>query len=186
MDDSGIIRLYLARDQAAVAETAHAYGGFCMSIAMNVLSHREDAEECVNDVYHEAWNSIPPEQPRSLRAFLGRLTRCISISRFRALHAQKRYSGLEQLLSELEDCIPDCASEVERVSDNARVSAAITVWLERLSSDDRALFIRRYWFGNAVKTLAAECGCTPAQMAQRMLRLRRSLRAELEKEGIEI
>ena len=183
MDDTEIIALYHRRDERAIAETDGKYGPYCRSIARNLLGVREDAEECVSDTWYAAWTRMPPERPQSLRAFLGRMTRNLSISRFRANRAQKRYSGMEVLLSELDDCVPS-SRDVEQETDQRRLSGLISDWLDSLPEDDCALFVRRYWHGDAVKDLAARQGCTAGQMAQRMLRLRRGLRAFLESEGV--
>lgn len=185
MEDSGIIELYHARQEQAIAETDRKYGPFCRAIALNILSVREDAEECVNDTWHAAWNRMPPDRPQSLKAFLGRITRNLSVSRFRAGRAQKRYDGMEILLSELDDCVPD-KRDVEQIADEHRLSDLISQWLENLPVDDSTLFVRRYWYGDAVKELARKWSCTPNQMAQRMLGLRRDLKAFLEKEGIAV
>ncbi len=106
MEDPQIVELYWQRDETAIAETDAEYGGFCRRIAQNLLGIREDAEECVNDVYGEAWSSMPTERPEKLRAWLGRVVRNISIDRWRQNHAQKRYAGMESLLSELDECVP--------------------------------------------------------------------------------
>ena len=181
MDDDAIVRLYHARSESAISETAAKYGGFCMSIALNILSLREDAEECVNDTYHAAWLRMPPELPDSLRAFLGRITRNISISRFRRNRAAKRFSGMELMLSELEECIPDGTS-VERAVDGDRLTGIINGWLDSLTEDDRALFVRRYWYGDAVNDIARELGCSPNRVSQRLFGLRKKLKETLEKE----
>lgn len=183
MEDELIIELYFTRDELAITETDHKYGAFCHRIAMNILSVREDAEECVNDTYHAAWHKLPPELPNSLRAFLGRITRNLSISRFRKNRAQKRYDGLEVMLSELGDCVPS-SDTVEQAIETEQLSELISDWLVSLPADDCALFVRRYWHGDAVQALAKECGITQNQMAQRMLRLRKSLKADLEAEGV--
>lgn len=183
MEDAGIIELYHARDERAITESDRKYGAFCRAVALNLLSVREDAEECVNDTWHAAWNRMPPALPQSLKAFLGRITRNLSISRFRAGHAQKRYDGMELLLSELDDCVPD-AHGVEEAVEGQILSDLISCWLDRLSTDDRTLFLRRYWYGESVKELARLWSCTPNKMAQRMLVLRRDLKDYLEKEGI--
>lgn len=185
MEDGQIIALYFRRDETAITETDRKYGPFCRRVAENILTLREDAEECVNDTYHTAWNAMPPEEPRCLRAYLGRIVRNLSISRWRAGRAQKRYNGMEVLLSELEDCVPG-GEAVEEALDRQRLAEAISVWLEGLAKEDRTLFVRRYWYGDAVKDLAASCGCTAGQMAQRMLRLRKSLKRELEAEGVSL
>ena len=185
MDDSQIVALYFRRDENAITETDRKYGPFCRRVAENILTAREDAEECVNDTYHAAWNAIPPEEPRSLRAFLGRIVRNLSISRWRAGRAKKRYHGMEVLLSELDDCVPAGDSPAEEL-DRAALAEAIGAWLEGLPAEDRRLFLRRYWYGDGVNLLAEETGRTPNQMARRMLRLRKSLRQALEAEGVSI
>ncbi len=179
MEDQAIVDLYFARSEEAITATDRKYGGYCRKIALQILSVREDAEECVNDTYHAAWNAMPPERPACLRAFLGRITRNLSISRYRREHAQKRFSGAETLLSELEACVP-AGGDPAAALDEKLLTAAIADWLGTLSADDRALFLRRYWYGDALKTLAAACGVGENRLAQRMRRLREQLRAALE------
>ncbi len=182
MEDERIIGLFNARDEAAIREIQAKYGAYCSGIAMNLLGVREDAEECVSDVWHAAWNSIPPERPRSLGAFLGRITRNISISRWRREHAQKRFGGMDVLLSELDECVPS-PCDVEREVESRALTALIEGWLSALDAADRALFVRRYWYGESVSALARECGCSPKQLTGRLCRLRQRLRRKLESEG---
>ena len=182
MEDRAIIDLYFARSEDAVGETARKYGAYCHRIAHNILQRREDAEECVNDTYLAAWNAMPPERPTCLRAFLGRITRNLSIARYRRDRAKKRFAGIEALLSELDECLPGGADPAAAL-DEALLTAAIAYWLAGLDVDDRALFLRRYWYGDAVKALAEECGVGENRMAQRLRRLRASLRDALEKGG---
>lgn len=183
MEDNQIIELYFRRDEAALAETAKKYGTFCLCIAMNVLAVREDAEECVNDTYHKVWKEIPPTRPESFRAFLGRIVRNFSISKYRALHAKKRFNGLEIMLSELNDCIP-AAGGVEQELESRELSGYIDEWLAGLAKEDRVLFVRRYWYGDEVRILAKQCGSSAPQLSQRMLRLRRKLKVFLEEKGV--
>ena len=107
MDDEKIIEMFFARNELAIGETERKYGRYCYAVSYRILNSNEDSEECVNDTYHAAWTHIPPEIPQSLKAFLGRIVRNLSISRFRRTHARKRSSGTDVLLSELEDCLPD-------------------------------------------------------------------------------
>lgn len=185
MDDLAIVELYHRREERAIVETDRKYGSMCRSIALRLLGLREDAEECVNDTWHTAWNRMPPDRPQSLGAFLGRITRNLSISRWRREHAQKRYEGMEILLSELSDCVP-APGTVEEDIERGRLSQIISAWLDGLDEGDRRLFIRRYWYGDTVKTLAEERGEKPNTLSQRLLRLRAELRTILEAEGAEI
>ena len=185
MQDSKIVELYWDRDERAIAESDTHYGVYCRHIAMNILSSREDSEECVTDTWYRTWNNVPPQKPTSLAAFFGRIVRNLSISRFRANRAKKRFDGMTVLLSELNDCIPSRESVTDSAEGNM-LSGAIDRWLSGLEKDDRALFIRRYWFGEAVNVLSKECGVTQNQMAQRMLRLRKGLKQALEQEEIRV
>ena len=106
MEDEQIIKLYLKRSEKALEETQNKYCPYCYRIAKNILTVREDAEECVNDTWNLLWNKIPPMIPVSLKAFLGKLVRDIAISQYRANHAKKRYGGIEVIFDELEECIP--------------------------------------------------------------------------------
>ena len=124
MEDREIVALYHARSESAIAETAKKYGAFCLRVALNLLGIREDADECVNDTYLAAWTRMPPELPASLRAFLGRITRNLSISRYRQNRAQKRYAGMDALLSELDDCVPSPVT-VEQALDSMELTRQI-------------------------------------------------------------
>ena len=183
MDDKQIIELYFERNEQAIKETQNKYGAFCHRIAMNILGIHEDAEECVNDTYYSVWKQIPPTVPEVFKVYLGRITRNLSISRFRAMRAKKRYSSMEIMLSELNDCVPS-SSNVEQTIEVMQLSNYISEWLDSLPEEDCALFVRRYWFGDEVQELAKKCGITAAKMAQRMLRLRKSLKAALEQKGV--
>ncbi|GAB6084784.1 RNA polymerase sigma factor [Alkaliphilus crotonatoxidans] len=185
MEDHEIITLYWNRDETAVQETADKYGGFCYRLAMNILSVCEDAEECVSDTYHKAWNTIPPERPLAFRAWLGRIVRNLSINRWNHNRAQKRYAGVEVLLSELSDCIPDTET-TEEILEAQALSGYISDWLDSLPSTERILFVRRYWNGEELGRLAMASGITPNKLAGRMFRLRKSLQSYLVEKGVTI
>jgi RNA polymerase sigma-70 factor (ECF subfamily) len=150
---------------------------------MNILSNREDTDECVNDTWYRAWNTIPPQKPKSLSAFFGRIVKNLSIDRYNANHTQKRYDGITALLSELEDCVAS-KSNTEQIVDKKLLSKTITDWLNSLPKEDRALFVRRYWFGESVGSLAKQFGVAENSMAQRILRMRKKLKSALEMEEI--
>ena len=185
MEDIRIIDLYWLRDETAIRETDTKYGAFCHRMAMNILHSFQDSEECVSDTYTRCWDTMPPQRPGSLRAYLGTIIRNLSISRYRAYHAQKRFGGAEVLLSELQDCVP-APENIQRTVEAEELGGLISVWLDTLDREDRALFIRRYWNGDAVKELAGELGIRPNALTKRLLRLREGLRGHLEKEGISV
>lgn len=183
MDDSQIMDMYWARNEYAIVETSRKYGALCHSIAMNLLSVYEDAEECVNDTWNEAWNQIPPQRPDNLKAWLCRIVRNISIDLWRRNHALKRSCGVHQILDELEDCIPSPKSVEQEIAD-AELGRCISVWLLSLPKEDRILFVRRYWHGCALNELADEWNIPAPRLAKKMYRLRLDLKTALEKEEI--
>ena len=132
----------------------------------NILDSREDAEECVNDTWHKAWDTMPPQRPGSLRAYLAKITRNLSIDRWRARRTEKRGNGLAVLLDELEECLP-AAPSAEEISEARETARAIDRWLDTLSPVDRTAFLRRYWYGQRVDRIAAQAGCSPNSMAKR-------------------
>lgn len=185
MEDVAIIELYWARNEDALTQTDRKYGPMCRSLAFNILSDQQDSEECVNDTWHRAWNTMPPQRPSSLRAYLGRIVRNLSISRLRERTAQKRGGGVKVMFSELEDCLPS-TTRIDQDMDAKELAHAISRWLRTLDADDRVLFVRRYWYGEPLHTLAAQWGFESNRMAKRMLKLRRSLKQSLEQEGFDV
>ncbi len=175
--DEEIIALYFARDEQAIAETDRRYGRLCMKLSMEILESRPDAEECVNDTYLKTWNSIPPARPQSLRAYLLRIVRNLSISRLRAMTAERRTRRDTLSLDELSECIPD------REYTDRELAAALARFVEGLDETARRLFVGRYWYDLPVKTLAAEWGITPNNATKILRRTREQLRAHLAEGG---
>jgi len=185
MDDQEILDLYWQRSERAVEETELKYGGYCGTIALNILSVREDAEECVSDTWMHAWQAIPPERPSFFKAWLGKVTKNLALSRWRMAHRQKRFAGFEAVFEELEECLPG-GEPAEDLAEAAELSEILSEWLRNLKEEDRYLFIRRYWYGDAVKDLSKHTGYSVNRISLRLSRLREKLRNHLEKEGIAV
>ena len=183
MEDTDIICLYWARDERAITASDEKYGKLCRLLSQNMLDSREDAEECVNDTWKRAWDTMPPQRPNSLRAYLVKITRNLSIDRWRAKRAEKRRSGSDVLLNELEDCLP-ASPGAEELTEAREAARVIDRWLSGLSPADRTAFLRRYWYGQRVDEIAAQAGCSPNSMTKRLGRLRCGLRRVLEQEEI--
>lgn len=185
MEDSAIIALYFDRNEDAIRETDKKYGAFCRKVAFNILSVNEDTEECVSDTYMRVWNLIPPERPIKFMAWLGKIVRNTALNLYTKLHSQKRFNGIEIMLDELSECIPSDVS-LEKEIEDKEITAAINTWLKSISADERYLFIRRYWYGDAVNELAKQQKVSPHTMTQRLYRIREKLKNYFEKKGIAI
>lgn len=183
MEDIQIIEFFWDRNQSAITETGIKYGCMLHRISYGVLMNKEDSEECVNDTYAKAWDTMPPQKPCSLAAYLGRIARNISINRWHKNHAQKRGGNISIQISELSDCVPAQSSVESEIETNA-LTGVIEKWLESLPGYDRVLFLRRYWFSEELNSLAEECGSSPNKLAGRLFRLRQKLKSTLEEEGI--
>lgn len=186
MDDLAIVELYHRREERAIAETDKKYGGLCRSIALRLLGVREDAEECVNDTYLRAWEAIPPARPGAFRIWLGQITRNLSLDRWKSLRAEKRGGGAELLLGELEDCLPASGGGPERELEDQELAELLNVFLRGLSREGRAMFLRRYWYGESVAEVALALGCGEGKVKSFLFRSRKALREYLEKEGIAV
>ena len=180
-----IIALYQARNEAAIELTDIQYGSFSRSLSFRILRSHEDAEECVNDSYMKLWETIPPTIPQSLKAYLGRIVRNISLTLFRRKTAEKRNEGANVLFSELEDCIP-AENNVETAVEHLQLVQLIEQWLRNEKEENRDLFVLRYWYGESVDELAARFRLSGARVTDRLYRMRSRLKAYLEGEGVSV
>lgn len=183
MQDNEIVGLYLKRDEKAIAHTQKKYSRYLGKIAYNILRDAEDCNECVNEAYLAAWNSIPPQEPEVLRTYLVMLVRRICVKRAEKKYCRKRLgSAYAVSLSELEECI----SDNDRVDENMELSQlveAINVYLRGISEEARSLFVGRYYYLDSLKKAAAYCGMSEAKAKSMLYRTRRGLREHLIKEG---
>lgn len=184
MEDARIVDLYWARSENAIAETAEKYGSYCYSIAYNILANAEDANESVNDTYLDAWNSMPPHRPTALSTFLGKITRRISIDKWRGRSAEKRGGGeIEAALDELAECIPSGHS-VEREVETAELAKAINGFVMSLTPADRRVFICRYWYLDSISDISKRFGFSQSKVKMMLHRQRKRLLSRLEKEDM--
>ena len=184
MDDSEIIELYFQRSEEAVTQTASKYGKYCYQIAYHILSSREDSEESVNDTYLAAWNTMPPRRPTILSAFLGKLTRYISLDRWKKRSAQKRGGGQVALsLEELEECISG-GDDPEKEVDRKELLRYLNRFLDALPETQRKVFVCRYWYLESIPEIAARFGFSESKVTAMLHRLREKLRARLQLEGL--
>mgnify|MGYP004583383791 FL=1 len=183
MDDQSIVALFWERSEQAIAETDRKYGAYCYSIAYHALANNEDAEESVSDTYMAAWNRLPPHRPSVLATFLGKITRRISINRWKAKNTAKRGGGQITLaLEELDNCV-DGTQDIEANSDARELSACLNRFLDSLPKVERDIFLRRYWFFDPIAAIAESYGFTQSKVASMLHRMRGKLRKQLEKEG---
>ena len=185
MNDAGIIDLYWQRSERAIPETENAYGPYCHTVAYNLLRNADDAEESVNDTWLAAWNAMPPERPSALRAWLGRITRNLSLDRWKAGRTQSRGAGMETLLGELDECIPDHRGP-EQAAEERVLAECVSAFLRGQTTDNRYIFLRRYWYGEDIAAIAKRLDCGESRVKSALFRTRKALRAFLEKEGITV
>ena len=184
MNDAEIVELYWQRQEDAIARTQTKYGAYCQAIAKRILRSTNDVEECVNDTYLAAWNAMPPHRPANLGTFLGRITRNISLKRWRSLSAAKRGAGEVSLsLNELEDCITDNANIDEHL-EAKELARILDTFLGNINVDDRRIFVRRYWYFDSVSAIAECYGFTQSKVKMSLKRTRDKLAIYLKQEGV--
>ena len=184
MDDTQIIELYFGRSESAIFETAKKYGAYLNQISYNILRCREDTEEIVEDTYLVAWNAIPPTRPLALRHFLSRITRNLSFNRLDYLTAKQRNSHMAVLLSELEDCVEDTVQNPEEQYQAGEIAKVINRFLKNLSAEECRIFLCRYFHSMTIPEIAEKYGLKQRTVKYRLSLLRKSLKTQLEKEGI--
>lgn len=183
MDDQSIIELYFARSENAISATSAKYGGYCFSIAYNILFNQEDSEESVNDTFLAAWNTIPPRHPNVLATFLGKITRYISLDRWKKRSAAKRGGGEVPLaLEELEGCVSG-GEEPEAGYVRKELVRCLNCFLGELPETERSVFVCRYWYLDSIEEIANRFGFSQSKTASMLHRTRGKLRKVLEKEG---
>ncbi len=183
MEDSRIIELFFQRNEQAIRETAAKYGPYCMQISRNILNDPHDCEENVNDTYLQTWNSIPPQRPDTLKAYLAKITRNLALNRFQADHAQKRGSGEFCLsLEELGDCTPSAVS-VENGVQMAELSKSISRFLRSEPPEARKVFVCRYFYSESIADISRRFSCSSSKVKSMLLRSRNRLKKHLTEEG---
>lgn len=183
MEDRAIVDLYWSRDPEAIRQTGEKYGGYCRAIARNILPDRRDAEECVNDTWLGAWNAMPENRPSLLAPFLGKITRNLALTRWRAARAEKRGGGeLPLVLDELSECVS--SADTLQTLEAAELENEINRFLRTLPERECGVFLRRYWFTEPMADIARRYGMRENTVRTSLFRSREKLRRHLEKEGL--
>ncbi|MBQ0102517.1 MAG: sigma-70 family RNA polymerase sigma factor [Firmicutes bacterium] len=183
MEDSRIISLFFERSDNAIAELSKKYGKLFLHISGNVLDDKRDAEECVNEAYHETWKTIPPENPSSLLAYVGRIVRNISIDRFRHNCAEKRNGGGDICLDEIEELLSDNGGIDDGTPDDI-ITGVIDDYIASLDDTDRVIIVRRYWHLDSYDEIADITKLKKSAVYMRMSRIKSGLKTALAERGL--
>lgn len=183
MTDNQIIALYFHRSERAITETAAQYGNLFFSIAHNILHNRQDSEECVNDTYLAAWNTIPPTRPKQLSVFLGKITRRLSIDKWRINSAAKRGGGQLTLAIEELDWALASPDNLEEQCIPSELTEHLNAFLKGLPEHEQQVFLCRYWYMDSIADIAHDFGFTQSKVRTMLMRTRNKLRAYLESKG---
>ena len=185
LDDRKIIELFYERSEQAIIELSNKYGSVCRKVADNILNNKQDVEECVNDAYLGAWNTIPPQNPNPLISYVCHIVRNIAIKKYHFNTAEKRNSIYDVALDELENCIPSVSS-VEDEIDTMEISKHINMFLEILDKENRILFVRRYWYSDSIEDLAKLFCTSKHNVSVRLSRTREKLKKYLSRKGVSL
>ena len=181
MNDSQIVDLYLQRKEDAIRHTASKYGKQLKSVSMTIVQQLQTAEECENDTYLQAWNSIPPQRPEHLGSYVCRVARNLALKQYHSGKALKRNSQYDIALEELGECVA-ARDDVEAEYAAHLLSESINTFLGALSYEDRFVFVRRYWYSDSLMDIAKMTGMSYNSLSQRLHRLRSRLRKHLDEE----
>jgi RNA polymerase sigma-70 factor (ECF subfamily) len=186
MSEQELLEMYEARNQAAIQETEERYGAYCHTIAYRILRDEGEAAECLNDTWFAAWQAIPPAKPKNLGAYLTKITRNLSLNRYRSNHQQKRQADrMSVCIDELAECIPSLTTP-ERAYEQSYLGQLLTQFLRELPKEERIMFVRRYFFMDSVAEVAEHMGCGESKVKTAMFRTRKKLQKLLTEEGIQL
>ena len=184
MDDAKIVDLYWSRSEQAISETETKYGRYCRTISYNILADTSDAEECVNDTWLKAWNSMPMHRPSLLAPYLGKLTRWLSLNRLRDQNSLKRGGGeLPLVLDELAETL-DSGIDTARELEIRELKRELRRLLGSLAKDERDVFISRYWYVASIAEIAEKSGFSESKVKTMLHRTRKKLLQQLKEEGL--
>ena len=182
MEDYQIVDMYWNRNEAAITQSDRKYGRMLTSLSASLLSSLPDAEECVNDTYLAAWGHMPTDRPTYLGAYLAKITRRISVDRYRHMHRQKR-GGLNSITAELSECIPASFSLEDSITDD-QLATILSAFLRKLPETERRLFICRYFHCDSIATLSQTFGMKESRVKTTLMRTRHKLAAYLTEKGV--
>ena len=186
LSDEQIIELYFAREEKAIAETDKKYCEYLHAVAYHILYNDQDVEECLQDTYLKTWNSIPPQRPRALRAFLAKITRNLSLDRIERIGRQKRVPGEAcQPLDEVQEFLPD-PLDLDRELQDETVARIITQYLDEANDRRMYIFTSRYFFSLTIPQIAKRLSCSQSLVSKELAAIRQELREKLEEEGITV
>ena len=186
MDDERIVELYWSRSEDAITETSKKYGIYCQNVAYGILRNIQDAEECVQDTWLRAWNSIPPHRPMRLAAFLAKITRNLSLDRYRKNHAVFRGGGqVVFAMDELRTCVPFVDASLP-VSEDSELTESLERFLFGLSKEKRQVFMLRYWYFRSIQEIMEQLNMSKSKVSSMLFRTRKELKTHLEQEGIHL
>ncbi len=180
MNDKEIIDLFNSRDQRAVAELQGKYGDYIKTVSYRILGDVQDADECVNDAYLAVWNSIPPDSPDDLGAYVFRICRNLSVDRLRRNTAKKRSADIISIDGELNECVGDSAEDAYI---KGELKTVINAFLKSLKKRERDIFLLRYYFSYSAKEIAERFGTDDDYVRVLLSRTRKKLKEFLQKEG---
>ncbi len=184
MEDEKIVELYWQRDENAIRQTEQKYGGYCRTVARNILADEQDTEECISDTWMGAWNSMPANRPKQLAPYLGKLTRWLALSRLRERKSLKRGGGeLALALDELEEVV-DAGTDLQRELERKELNAALRRFLRGMDQTQAQVFLARYWYFASVAEIAEKFGFTESKVTSMLHRTRKALGRYLKEEGL--
>ena len=187
MEDKEIINLLLNRSEIGLKELKEKYSNLYGGIIRNMLEDKRDAQEVEDDLLMAVWNSIPPNNPNSLIAYVCSIAKRLTINKFKYNNRQKRSAEYEVLLSELGDCISDDNTvESVEIEDLQKIREELNRFIAKLDKFSRYLFVRRYIFNESILSLSKKFGVRENSISVKLYRIRKRLSKRLKKVGVKI
>ncbi len=183
MTDCQLLEQMRARSESAITAFSEQYGAYCRSIAFRILRNEEDVEECFNDVCFKLWNAVTQKEIQNLKCYIAVATRNAAVDILNKRNICETSDGEWYIYAELEECL-GCDDGIEAVTDAVVIKDTLNAFLTTLNTTERWMFMRRYWAMDSIGTIASMCGKRESAVRMTLSRIRKKLKARLEKEGI--
>lgn len=180
MKESEIIELLLAKEEKGMRELLIHYGPLMKYIIAPILPNLQDREDCLSETAMQVWEKIEKFDPQrgSWNAWLTAITRNYALN-------YKRNSKVYYSIDEVSSDIPSPELNPEEKIIRQEKRAAVNSALQQLTSEEKTLFYRKYYYFQSTAQIASEMGLTERAVEGKLYRIKKKLRKILGGEGYE-
>lgn len=142
---------------------------------LNLGNAKEDLEECVSDVFVEAWQRIEEYDPEkgSLQSWL------LMLAKYQALTYKRNLTKHQNRYLADDNAHPPELPDRRTPMLDREAQLLLLGELDKFKTLDRRIFIRRYLLNESIGSLAADLGLTRSAIENRLSRCKKRIKEVL-------